>query len=132
MSKKQLLAVGLIALSLVTSGVIYQRIQNKDSNVDLAEESFMEMDIVGKTTTEETVSVSQVATVQELITQVKAMQPQDLTVINALSAIQNLYVQKSQTIGRIGALNSQLNSYDLEIKTYMEVLQVWVAGQAVQ
>ena len=132
MSKKQLLAVGLIALSLVSSGVIYQRIQNETSDVDLAEEGFIEGNVSSQPFIEGNIAVSQVTNVQDIVTQIEAMKPQDQTVINALSAIKNLYAQKSQVIGQIGALDSQFNSLDLEINAYMKVLQVWREGQAVQ
>ena len=98
MSKKQLLVIALIALSLVSSSVFYQAIQNKTSDVSLAEEGFMEENVMG-------------TNVQEIITQVEATSTQDQSVLNTLSALKNLSAQKDQVTRQIGALNTQLNSF---------------------
>ena len=105
MTKKQLLVVGLIALSLITSGVLYQRIQEEDSDVSLAEEGFMEVNIVSK---------------------VETLNPQDQNILNAISTFKNLNAQKSQLSEQISALSTKMNLLNKDLNAQTEIMQGWL------
>ena len=105
MTKKQLLVVGLIALSLITSGGLYQGIQEEDSDVSLAEEGFMEVNIVSK---------------------VETLNPKDQNVLNAISTFKNLNAQKSQLSEQISALSAKMNLLNKDLNVQVEVMQSWL------